>query len=194
MLRISFVGVAALCLLGLPLSAIAQPLAIPPNEARSAHMEKGPDQSDFVRTCPPGFNDTPAMPAHYGQETILSMPLNRVFALGQQTFVTNFNACDGAGRPATTGTGVERTPDPVMGPRFTRVSAPEASSCAGMSLSAAGWRRGRLRRQRVRACAGSRSSFAHYSQRGFQRYLARTKYAGYVWLRRDRDAWARDDD
>jgi hypothetical protein len=131
MLRISFVGVAALCLLGLPLSAIAQPLAIPPNEARSAHMEKGPDQSDFVRTCPPGFNDTPAMPAHYGQETILSMPLNRVFALGQQTFVTNFNACDGAGRPATTGTGVERTPDPVMGPRFTRVSAPEASSCAG---------------------------------------------------------------
>jgi hypothetical protein len=129
--RLSFLVIAALCLLGLPFSAIAQPLAIPPNEALSAHMEKGTDPSDFVRTCPPGFNDTPAMPQHYGQATILNMPLNRVFALGQQTFVTNFNACDGAGRPATTGTGAERTADPVLGPRFTRVSAPETSSCAG---------------------------------------------------------------
>ncbi|MGA8644486.1 hypothetical protein [Candidatus Binatus sp.] len=130
MLRTSL-AIAALCLLGFPFSAIAQPLAIPPNEAISAHMEKGPDLSDFVRTCPPGLNDTPAMPQHYGQATILNMPLNRVFAIGQQTFITNFNACDGAGRPATTGTGAERTPDPAMGPRFTRVSAPETSSCAG---------------------------------------------------------------
>ena len=129
--RLSFLLIGALCLSGFPFSAIAEPLAIPPNEARAAQMEKGPDPSDFVRTCPPGFNDTPAMPHHYGQATILNMPLNRVFALGQQTFVTNFNFCDGAGRPATTGTGVERTPDPVLGPRFTRISAPETSSCAG---------------------------------------------------------------
>jgi hypothetical protein len=94
-------------------------------------MEKGHDPADFVRQCPPGFNDTPAMAAHFGQATILGMPLNQVFALGQQTFVTNFNACDGAGRPATTGTGAARTADPVLGPRFTRVSAPETSSCAG---------------------------------------------------------------
>ena len=94
-------------------------------------MENGPDSSDFVRTCPPGFNDTPAMPKHYSQTTILNMPLNQVFALGQQTFVTDFNACDGAGRPATTGTGAARTSDPVLGPRFTRTSAPETSSCAG---------------------------------------------------------------
>jgi hypothetical protein len=94
-------------------------------------MEKGPDAPDFVRQCPSGFNDTPAMPAHYGQSTILGMPLPQVFSLGQQIFVTNFNACDGAGRPATTGTGAARTPDPLMGPRYTRVSAPETSSCAG---------------------------------------------------------------
>lgn len=131
MQRFSFLLFASLCLLWFPISAVAQTLAIPPNEAASAHMEKGPDPSDFVRTCPPGFNDTPAMPMHYSQATVLKMPLNQVFALGQQTFVTNFNACDGAGRPATTGTGVERSPDPVMGPRFTRVSAPETSSCAG---------------------------------------------------------------
>jgi hypothetical protein len=94
-------------------------------------MESGPDPDDFVRTCPPGFNDTPAMPRHYSQSTVLNMPLNLVFALGQQTFVTDFNACDGAGRPATTGTGAARTPGPVLGPRFTRVSAPDTSSCAG---------------------------------------------------------------
>src|SRR5208337_3741674 len=116
MQRFSFLLFASLCLLWFPISAVAQTLAIPPNEAASAHMEKGPDPSDFVRTCPPGFNDTPAMPMHYSQATVLKMPLNQVFALGQQTFVTNFNACDGAGRPATTGTGVERSPEPVISP------------------------------------------------------------------------------
>ena len=94
-------------------------------------MQKGPDLGDFTRTCPQGLNDTPAMPAHYSQATILNEPLNQVFSLGQQIFVTNFNACDGAGRPASTGTGAARTADPVLGPRNTRVSAPEANSCAG---------------------------------------------------------------
>jgi hypothetical protein len=129
--RVSFSLIATICMLMLPHPASAEPFAIPPSEAPHAHMEKGPDAADFVRTCPQGFNDTPAMPAHFGQATILGMPLNKVFALGQQTFVTNFNACDGAGRPATTGTGAARTADPVLGPRNTRVSAPEANSCAG---------------------------------------------------------------
>ena len=129
--RLSFYISLSLSVLGLPVSAVAEPFAIRPNEAAPAHMEKAKDPADFVRKCPQGFNDAPAMPAHYGQSTILGMPLKRVFALGQQTFVTNFNACDGAGRPATTGTGAERTADAVLGPRFTRVSAPETSSCAG---------------------------------------------------------------
>ena len=129
--RLSFLLVGSLCLLGLPLSAVGEPLAIPPSEAAAAHMQKGPDLGDFTRTCPQGLNDTPAMPAHYSQATILNEPLNQVFSLGQQIFVTNFNACDGAGRPASTGTGAARTADPVLGPRNTRVSAPEANSCAG---------------------------------------------------------------
>jgi hypothetical protein len=128
--RFSFL-IASLCLLAFPLSAVADPFAIVPSEAPFVHMEKGPDVPDFVRKCPPGFNDTPAMPAHFSQSTILGMPLDKVFALGQQTFATNFNACDGAGRPATTGTGAPRTADPVLGPRYTRVSAPETTSCAG---------------------------------------------------------------
>jgi len=83
------------------------------------------------RTCPPGFNDFPAMPSHFDQASVITMPFEQIFAAGQQIFVTNFNACDGAGRPSTTGTGTPRTPDPVLAPRFTRVSAPDANSCAG---------------------------------------------------------------
>ena len=83
------------------------------------------------RACPAGFNDFPAMPSHFDQASVIKMPLKEVFAAGQQIFVTNFNACDGAGRPGTTGIGTPRTPNPALGPRFTRVSAPDANSCAG---------------------------------------------------------------
>src|SRR6516165_11594840 len=83
------------------------------------------------RTCAAGFNDFPAMPSHFDQASVIKMPLKEVFAAGQQIFVTNFNACDGAGRPGTTGIGTPRTPNPALGPRFTRVSAPDANSCAG---------------------------------------------------------------
>ena len=84
-----------------------------------------------IRTCPPGINDTPAMAEHFDQADILQMPFPRVFALGQSIFVTDFNACDGAGRPGTNGGITSRTPDPLEGPRFTRISAPDANSCAG---------------------------------------------------------------
>src|SRR5207245_8157390 len=79
----------------------------------------------------PAINDTPTMPVHFEQADILRMPFAQVFALGQRIFITDFNACDGAGRPGTTGGVTPRTPDPAAGPRFTRLSAPEASSCAG---------------------------------------------------------------
>lgn len=84
-----------------------------------------------TRSCPPGFNDTPAMPVHFEQASVLRMSLGQIFAAGQRVFVTDFNACDGAGRPGTTGSGAPRTPDPVLRPRFTRVSAPDSNSCAG---------------------------------------------------------------
>ena len=70
--RLSFLLVGSLCLLGLPLAAVAEPLAIPPSEAAARAHGKGPRcPGDFARTCPPGLNDTPAMPAHFGQATIL---------------------------------------------------------------------------------------------------------------------------
>ena len=79
----------------------------------------------------PGINDKPALAGHLDQTTVIKMPFSKIFAAGQVLFVTNFNACDGAGRPGTNGGVTSRTPDPLTGPRFTRVSAPEASSCAG---------------------------------------------------------------
>lgn len=83
------------------------------------------------RVCPAGINDTPAMPDHFDQAEVIKMPFDRIFATGQQIFVTDFNACDGAGRPGTNGGVTPRPVDPVDGPRFTRLSAPEADSCAG---------------------------------------------------------------
>jgi hypothetical protein len=81
--------------------------------------------------CPPGVNDAPALAAHLEQDDVVKMPFSKVFAAGQVLFVTNFNACDGAGRPGTNGGVTPRTPDSLLGPRFTRISAPEANSCAG---------------------------------------------------------------
>jgi hypothetical protein len=59
------------------------------------------------------------------------MSFPAVFKAGQTIFTTNFNECDGAGRPGTNGGVTSRTADPLEGPRFTRVSAPDANSCAG---------------------------------------------------------------
>src|SRR5580692_11874155 len=83
--------------------------------------------------CPPGFNDEPALPGHVQQQDITSgkLSFDDVFGAGQRLFITNFNACDGAGRPGSTGGGAPRPIDPVSRPRFTRVSAPETNSCAG---------------------------------------------------------------
>jgi hypothetical protein len=88
--------------------------------------------------CPSGFNDAPALATHLSQADIASGKLSfaQVFAFGQKLFTTNFNACDGAGRPGDTGAagkhgvGVARTPDALLGPRFTSVSGPDSSSCA----------------------------------------------------------------
>lgn len=89
-------------------------------------------------TCPPGIIDTPALSSHLNQADIASGKLTfaEVFEFGRQLFITDFNACDGAGRPgstgpvATPGVGRPRTPDPFMGPRFTGLSGPDANSCA----------------------------------------------------------------
>ena len=53
-----------------------------------------------------------------------------LFAFGKVLFGAFFNTLDGAGRPATTGTGVPRAPRAVP-ENFNRISAPDANSCAG---------------------------------------------------------------
>ncbi|MEQ1893026.1 MAG: di-heme oxidoredictase family protein, partial [Planctomycetota bacterium] len=53
-----------------------------------------------------------------------------LFAFGKVLFGAMFNTLDGAGRPATTGTGAAR--DPRSAPEnFNRISAPDANSCSG---------------------------------------------------------------
>ena len=90
-----------------------------------------PARAFTARVCPPGVNDAPALPVHFTQADVLGMPFPKVFAAGRQLFVTDFNVCDGAGRPGTNG-GIQPRPiDPTLAPRFTRVSGPEANSCAG---------------------------------------------------------------
>ena len=89
-------------------------------------------------TCPPGLNDTPALSTHLDQADIASgkLTFKEIFRFGQLLFITNFNKCDGAGRPGTAaqagvhGVGSPRTPDPFSGPRFTMLSGPDANSCA----------------------------------------------------------------
>jgi hypothetical protein len=81
--------------------------------------------------CPPNIKDTPALAEHLEQEAILKLSFPQMFRAGQSIFTTNFNECDGAGRPGTNGGVTLRTPDPLEGPRFTRISAPDANSCAG---------------------------------------------------------------
>jgi hypothetical protein len=94
--------------------------------------------AQIPNACPPGFNDTPALRTHLNQADIASGKLSfaQIFRFGQQLFVTNFNFCDGAGRPASTaaagshGVGVSRTPDALRNPRFTVLSGPDSNSCA----------------------------------------------------------------
>ena len=107
------------CLSTLRLSAILLLANAMPAVAHTPHI------------CPPGVNDAPTFVAHQQQNDLLKMHFEQVFEIGQRLFIDDFNQCDGAGRPGTNGSIAARRPDPLEGPRFTRVSAPEADSCAG---------------------------------------------------------------
>lgn len=64
------------------------------------------------------------------------LSFKQIFNFGRQIFITNFNKCDGAGRPGDTGSagapgvGNPRPIDPLSRPRFTILSGPDANSCA----------------------------------------------------------------
>jgi len=89
-------------------------------------------------SCPPGISDTPALSSHLDQADLASGKIKfaEAFRFGHKLFITNFNKCDGAGRPGTNGSAARhgvgglRTPDVFEGPRFTMLSSPDASSCA----------------------------------------------------------------
>lgn len=82
------------------------------------------------RTCPEGFADFPAVPTHPEQADITqgTVPFTDLFAHGQTLFTAIYNACDGQGRPATTGDQVARAP---VEPHFARIGGPDSNSCAG---------------------------------------------------------------
>jgi hypothetical protein len=89
-------------------------------------------------SCPPGVNDTPTLTSHLDQADIASGRLSfaDVFKAGRLLFISNFNRCDGAGRPGSNGAagahgvGASRTPDALQRPRFTFLSGPDSSACA----------------------------------------------------------------
>lgn len=87
-------------------------------------------QAHTPHTCPDGIADTPVLSGHLDQSKIANgtMTFDEIFAAGKLLFDGVFNLCDGQGRPATTGGGLKREPDE---PAFSRISAPDANSCAG---------------------------------------------------------------
>jgi len=78
------------------------------------------------------IGDEPVVATHLEQADIDANVYSpeALFAFGKILFGGNFNTLDGAGRPATTGTGVARAPRTVP-ENFNRISAPDANSCAG---------------------------------------------------------------
>ena len=80
--------------------------------------------------CPEGFPDTPMLPGHVEHADIVSgqSSFDQIRTAGRTLFVTQFNLCDGQGRPAATGAGEKRVPDQ---PDFIRTSAPDSNNCEG---------------------------------------------------------------
>jgi CxxC motif-containing protein (DUF1111 family) len=78
------------------------------------------------------IGDEPAVLTHVDQGDIDAgdYSADTLFQLGKVLFNANFNTLDGAGRPATTGTGAVRDPE-VAPHNFNRLSGPDANSCAG---------------------------------------------------------------
>ncbi|MBV8357856.1 MAG: hypothetical protein JO189_07965, partial [Deltaproteobacteria bacterium] len=82
----------------------------------------------------PGINDLRELPAHLRQADIVSgkIPLSKVISDGLTLMITDFNRCDGRGRPGATGNPIpqKRPIPPELIQFFTRTSGQEAMSCA----------------------------------------------------------------
>lgn len=83
--------------------------------------------------CPSDIADIPALKVTRGhiEQTDLvagSLSPDKLFTIGGAIADSRWNACDGQGRPATTGDGQKRAPAPDNN---SRVSGPEGTSCGG---------------------------------------------------------------
>ena len=80
--------------------------------------------------CPEGFPEDPVIKNHIEQQDIVAgaYSFEEILNHGRSLFVAKFNACDGRGRPASTGADAKRF---SAGPAFIRTSGPDANSCAG---------------------------------------------------------------
>ncbi|MCS6815825.1 MAG: hypothetical protein N0A16_07590 [Blastocatellia bacterium] len=72
------------------------------------------------------------MERHLDQAEIESgrIPFEELLEIGERIFSARWTVLDGQGRPAATGSGLPTTRDPKNAPRFSRVSGPDATSCA----------------------------------------------------------------
>jgi len=78
------------------------------------------------------FGERPALEAHLEQADIESgrISFEELLQIGERMFAARWTVLDGQGRPAATGSGVPTRRDPSGARRFTRVSGPDATSCA----------------------------------------------------------------
>ena len=75
-----------------------------------------------------------AIPTHLDDGEEFNTPINQLIQYGLQLFNAKFTIQEGAGRPASKGTGaaISDPSSPLVFPRnFDRISSPEANSCAG---------------------------------------------------------------
>jgi len=83
----------------------------------------------------PEIRDFRALSTHLNQAAIVSgkIPLSQVIDTGFTLLITNFNRCDGRGRPGATGRDIPQTRPvpPELVAFFTRTSGVESMSCAG---------------------------------------------------------------
>src|SRR5262245_35601323 len=89
--------------------------------------------SAALAACPPNFPELPVLGQHIEESAITYGTLNfeQIRAAGGRLFTSQFNICDGLGRPATTGGGKKRQPTQ---PFFIRTSSPDSMSCAACHL------------------------------------------------------------
>jgi hypothetical protein len=78
------------------------------------------------------FGERRALEAHLEQADIESgrIPFEELLRIGERIFTARWTVLDGQGRPAATGSGVPTKRDPSTARRFTRISGPDATSCA----------------------------------------------------------------